>query len=233
MAFQTKTDYCGLARENVLVCSSEQMGASSSDVTGNDSWGTVDAFENVDGGATPSNSYDIKADVPFTGENVIKLGGVNTVGSDKFMLTTVNISTSASAVPTISAQAADVEAAAETDGYYAVPAFTLSKKHKAQLIFSEATIGGDGCDLVASSYAMGIQPTIDRDEQGAPNSSGCNTGVVNATLTIQQKTSTAPTVTAAEGWHISSKLTRDNQKGAYSTWTCTLTMYLERTEPTT
>lgn len=231
MAFIAKKDYCGCAISGKLECSSDQMGASSSDVTAADDGGTIVASTNVSGGKAATNGYDIKADVPFTSTNIIKLGKVNTVDSAKYMLTGVTFGTASGSPSNFSASATDVESSAETGAYYALPGFTLPKTHKAAMLFSEATITGAGCSAISVAYSAGITGTVDRDELGAPNSSGVSAGFLTSTITIQQSASTVPTVTAGTGWHISNELTQTNSKGAYPTWTVSLTKYLERTEP--
>lgn len=229
MAFVSKKDYCGLAVEGKLVCAGDQMGASSSDVTAIDDGGSVVAFTNVAGGKSATNQYDVKADVEFSGTNAIKIGKVNTVDGEKFMLSGVAFTTSAGAVPSFSASATDVEPGATTDEVYEVPAFTLPKKHKAAFVFTEATVGGEKCALIGTSYSIGATPTVDRDELGAPISSGISGCAITVTANIQQGGTAEPTVTPAEGWHVSSELTQTNSKGSYPTWTVALTKYLAKT----
>lgn len=228
MAFIAKKDYCGLGIDGKLVCASANMGASSSDVTAPDDEGSIVASTQVSGGATPNCSYDIKADVPFTGANQIKLGKVTTVDSKKYALASVSITLAAGAAPTVAATSTDVEDTATTDGTYDVPAFTLPLKHKAAFLFSEATLTGDGCKLVNVAYNMAATPTVDRDELGAPNSSSVSAGAITAAVTINQTGTATPTLTAATGWTCS-VLTQDNPKGGYPTWTATLTKYLTKT----
>lgn len=231
MAFVSKKDYCGCAVEGKLGLASDTMGASVSDVTAPNDAGDTVAYTTVDGGRSPSNTYDIMDDVPFTGSTALALGTVNTVDGKEYMLTGVNFGTQAGAASTFSASATDVEAGAETGVVYKLPNFTLPKTHKAALLFSEVTLSGAGCNLTQSQYAASVQPGVDRDEMGVPFASSPNGGVLTATLTINQTSSTVPTVTAATGWHISTALTQTNGKGAYPTWTVGLTYYLTRVEP--
>lgn len=232
MAFVTKKDYCGLAVTGKLVCSGDTMGASSSDVQATDDYGSVVAFTTVGGGKSPSNTYDVVAAVPFTSTAAIKLGTVITVGTEKFMLVGVNFGTSAGAAPTFSASAVDVESGASTGDVCALPGFTMPKTHKAAFLFEEATIGGTGCNLVGTAYSASVTPGVTRDEVGVPESSDWFGGVLTSTVTVNQTGTAEPTLTPADGWHVDGALTQTNSKGAYPTWTATLTKYLTRTTPT-
>lgn len=230
MAFITKKDYCGFARTGVLECSSETDGASASDVTSPDENGDVAAYTNVSGGKSPSNSYDIKADVQFSGANVLNLCQVTTVDGAKFMGTSVNFGTTAGAAATFSAGATDVESTAVTGVVYQLPAFTLPKTHRAAFLFSEATLAGDA-NLYSTSYSGTVDPGVDRDEMGVPYASSPSNGVLTCQVTVNQTGATEPTLTPATGWHVSTPLARANNKGAYPSWTATLTYYLTRVEP--
>lgn len=229
MAFVTKKDYCGLARTGVLDVAGDTQGATSSDVTATDDLGDVVAVTVVSGGEAPTNDYDLKADCAFTGTNAIKIGTVKTVGTAKYMLTGVSINLAAGALPTISASASDVESSADGSTVVVVPDFTVSKIHKAALLFDEATVGGTGCNVIACSYTIGGNAQIDRDEMGAPIASGVNGYSISNSVTIQQTGSAVPTVTPEEGWHAGA-LTQVNPKAQYPTWSVTLTKYLTTTE---
>lgn len=232
MAFVTKKNYSGLGISGKLVVSGETMEASTSDVVAPDDCGDVAAFTTVDGGKTPSNTFDIKADVPFTGANAIALGSVTEVDDESFMLTGVTFGTSAGAAPSFSASTTDVESGAATGVVYKLPEFTLPKTHKAAMLFGEATLTGSGCNLTSTQYAASIQPGVDRDELGVPYASSPSGGVLTVNITINQTSTTEPSISAATGWHVSSPLRRGNDKSVYPVWTVSLTRYLERVEPT-
>lgn len=229
MAFITKKDYCGLGRTGVTVASGDAQGATGSVATGIDEDGSIIASTYVDGGASPTNDYDLHGAVAFTGQNVIKLGTVNTVDTGKYMLTGANVVLAAGAAPTLSASSVAVESGASTGGTYDVPAFTIPATHRAAMLFNELTLTGTGCKVINANYNITSDSTVERDELGVPYASGISAGRIEATITIQQTAATEPSVEFADGWTQLAPLTQTNGKGAYPTWTVGVVKYLTKT----
>lgn len=228
MAFLAKQDYCGLAVADKLVTASATQGESGSDVTALDEKGSVVANTYLKGGSSPSNEYDVIDNVTLN----IQLGKVNDIDGKKFMLTGVSIGVKNSGEPTVSASATDVEADAETACKYEQE-ITVPLAHHAAFLLDEAVLGGAGCHLTDVSYDFTCNPSVARNENGDAISSDVHEGAINVNVSISQSGTTAPTLTPAQGWYITSPLTQTNPKSNYPTWSATLTKYLVKTTTTT
>ena len=101
--------------------------------------------------------------------------------------------------------------------HYNIPALVLSVKHHAQILFSAFTFTGSGCELTECSATAGSSVSKDKIA-GLKISSDINSGVVTVTGTILQTGSTAPTVTPASGWVLTSPLNCTNPETAYKSY---------------
>ena len=245
MAFAPKIDYCGLvvatkpstqdatsplvirdANENVSVEKYQPNGQDGSFV-GTEIFGQDSA---------PSNSYGLQADMNIAA-GAIKLNKITTIGegatAKKYALESFEITTAAGAAPAISATCQEIEAGATDDGQcvYSVPAFTLTKKHHAQILFAAFTLEGAGCELTACSATVG--GSINKDKvEGVKVSSDINSGVITVSGTVLQTGAAAPTIAAADGWVLTQPLNCTNPEAAYKSYTFELQKVLTKTQPT-
>ena len=232
MAFNTVTDYCGLADGSKLACkgATENAAATVVEAPLNDK-GEVPAHEVLETVRTPSNEYEMLAAWARGAETTpdpVQLGGVNAADSKTFVLTNLTINTQAGSAPAISAQCAQVKTGAAEGDVFNIPAFSVAFKHTAQILWSAFTLGGTGCHLTTANYAASV--TLSR---GTVNGGTVSHDVVNgrivATLTITQTGDTAPSLMPGTGWDVTAPLTKTKGDAQYPTWTATLTKYLTKT----
>ena len=247
MAFHVKTDFSGLTEVTGLTAAlvikdaNENGSIEKYQPRGLDgSFLTIEVF-----GAdmSPTNSFGIKAPGFSVAANAIKLNSCKTVNlgtqqaadNHTFALESFQITTSAGSAPTMSAAMKEIEATA-TDAnqcHYAVPAFSVSSKHHAQILFGAFALTGAGCTLTECSATVGC--TVNQDKvAGVKIGSDANSGVITVTATILQTGSTKPTVTLPEGCGFvqTAPLTCSNPETAYKSWTCEFQRILTKTEPT-
>lgn len=224
MAFISKVDYYGIADGTSLVCTSSADGnsASTAEATGAD--GSIVASETYGESKSPSCDYALKAAWTPT---ALKLGTVNEVGDESFVLANVTINTAGGSAPTVAASGEQVEADATATCTYTVPTFTLPVTHHAQTLFSAFTLTGTGCHLQSANYT--ISASISKGEKdGSTLSHDVNGGRIDAAVTIIQTGTTEPTLSAGTGWSVTSPLTCSNPDSNYPTWTATVTKYLQK-----
>lgn len=225
MAFQNKIDYSGLTD---LVTGLSLRDDNSNDSvetyfpTGQD--GSYVAGEVYGNDSAPTNALALTANITHTA-GTIKLGKITTVGegssAKKYMLERVTINTAGGQPVSVSATSQLVESGATDDCLYSVPAFSLTKKHHAQDIFSALTLTGTGCEFTSLTANIGC--SIGKDKLvGNVISSDIGQGVIEITGTILQTGATAPTLSAATGWVISQPPTATNPETSYKTWSFTV-----------
>jgi hypothetical protein len=228
MSWESKTDYCGLAVANKVVIKSSTMNRSgqylektgaSGAIVATKPYGTLDA---------PSCEYAIKAANSFAA-GAIKLGAVTTVDNKRYALQSVHYECGAAQEPVFSGTAQEIEATTDgTQRTFDVPAFDISPDEIAAIIMSAATLGGAGCELTKAT--MDASATVNNHTvNGVPVASGVSQGKVTVALEILQTSTTAPTVTAASGWDVSSPLSCNDPDSDLPTWTVTLSKPLAYT----
>lgn len=231
MAFGTHTDYFSLADGTALACKGDNENASAQVVEApmNDK-GEIPAHEVLETVRAPSCEYEMLAQWARGSEttpNPVKLGNVSTVDGMAFVLTGLTINTEAGKPPTISASGGQVKTGAAQGDVFDIPAFSIAFKHAAQKLWSAFTLAGTGCHLTTANYAASV--TLSRGTvNGGTVSHDVTGGRIVATLTISQTGDTEPTITAGEGWSITAPLTKTNPDAQYPSWTCALTMYLQK-----
>ena len=225
MSFQAKTDYFGLSTASgssfVITDSSENKTAQT--VNGHDEKGDIVAYEVFGETMAPSCSYVLKADANLSS---IVIGSPITVGSDKFTIVSVNISTSAGSPPKIDVSGEQIPSdTTHSDCTYTIPAATIKVCHHAQTLWSAFTLSGAGCYLTDASYTAGGTLTK-ASKDGDTVAFDISDGQLTATLTIQQTGSTEPSIQPGGNWYITSPLTKSCADSTLPSWSVTLTKNL-------
>lgn len=235
MSWETKQDYCGLAVESKLSVKSSTEGKTGQYLEKLGRLGSYAATKAFGIRAKPGNTYTVEDDVTITGA---ALGTVSTVDGKKFALQAIKWSTAADQEPTFEGSAEQVADAGATRNTFVVPEFKLSPDQVAQIpefkfsgesSFTAAfSVGGSGCELTACGGEISCKVGTN-DKNGYPHAHDVTTGKITLSLTIGQYGETAPTVTPATGWDVSSPLTSDDPDSDMPTWTCTLSRRLDKT----
>ena len=237
MSWETKQDYCGLAIASTLTVKSATEGRTAQYLEKHGAHGDYKATKVFGNRASPTNAYTVEAKATITGK---KLGDINTVDSKMYMLTSVKFSTGADTEPTVEGSAMEVESAAAVRNYFAIPEFSVSPDHVAQIpafktgtgssatAVAAFTLSGTGCELTAVSTEISCSGKTN-DKNGDPKAHDVTNGHIVVQVTIGQYGTAVPTLTAAQGWDVSSPLTCDDPDSDLPTWTATLTMPLTKT----
>ena len=233
MAFIAKPDYFGLSTaddtKDSLSLKSSSLNKSASVAEATDEKGDVVAEEVFGEQSAPSVTYELKDDLDLSD---ILLGAVKTVDGKPYALSSVSFNTAPAGVPEVQCSGEQVETDATTENSTTIelPELSLKKWHDAQILGSAFTLGGTGCYLNGCNYTARCdvtKATVD----GTIVAHDVQNGRIEVQATIVQTGSTAPTVTAGQGWVITSPLTTDNPDEDYPTWTVTLTKYLTSEHP--
>ena len=119
-----------------------------------------------------------------------------------------------------------MEVSSSNNCEYSLPAFTLSKKHHAQILMDAFSFAGDAHLTQASySYSCNISKA---DKDGVTLAHDVTEGKIEVSLDLIQTGSTAPTLSAGTGWVVTSPLACDNPDSDWPTWSGTLTKYLAK-----
>ena len=247
MSWETKEDHCGLAIEDKLPVKSANTNTTGQYLEKHGRLGSYAATKAFGVRGAPSNTYTV-AD-SFTLEDA-KLGAVNDKTGKPYALESIKFSTGADQEPTFEASAKEVEEDGETTNYFAVPEFSLSPDHVAQIpSFKFPAASGQTAQSVAAfSLPTGTQQAPKNagceltkcdgeiscsvktnDKTGLPQSHDVTNGHIVLNLTIGQYGDQAPEVTPAAGWDVSSPLTCDDPDSDMPTWTMSLTHPLAKT----
>ena len=228
MSFPAKVDVYGLAEANKIIIQSTTGGETATNVEATGEDGSIVANSVIGELANPSCDMQLQADVTKAA-GAWKIGGVTTSNSKKFALEKISITTSGGAAPSISVSGKQVNSGATTGCYYPVPAFSLSLKHHAQILFSAFTLAGTGVHLTGASYEISGNinvVTID----GVPIAFDVTQGKIEVSVTIKQCGEATPVLSAGTGFEITSPLASSNPDADYPTWTATLTQYLTKSD---
>ena len=154
MAFIAKPDYFGLAtsQSGSLSLKSSSLNKSASVAEATDEKGDVVAEEVFGEQASPSVTYELKADLALSG---IKLGAVTTVDSKPYVLLSIGFNTAPAGVPEVQCSGEMVETGATTANSTTIslPSLTLQKWHDAQILGLAFTLSGTGCYLNGCNYS--------------------------------------------------------------------------------
>ena len=227
MSFKTKTEPYGIADGTNIVVLDTQGGETAQNVEAVGEDGSVVA--NTETLVNPSATLALKAAISKT-LGQWKLGNVSTDGTKKFALEKIEITTTAGAAVSISIAGKQVQSDATTGCTYSVPAFTLTTKHHAQILFSAFSLSGTGCHLTSATYT--IEGTINLvTKDGSVIGFDIVQGKIEVSVSIKQCGSAAPELTAGDGFQVTSPLAETNPDADYPTFTATLTKYLAKDAP--
>lgn len=232
MAFAPKTDFSGLAAKKTALKIRDDNENPSVEIyqpTGGD--GSFCDLKVYGEDAAPSNNFALSADIDFA-EGDITLGDITAVGSKKYALKSVSISTGGGQETTLTANCQLVEdgADAATMCKYIIEAFKLLKRRHAQILFDSFQLTGERCDLTQCSaeIACNVDPT---KVAGIIIASDVSAGQITITGSVLQCGTTVPTLTAANGFTITKPLSAPNPETAKKTYTFELRKNLEKTSP--
>lgn len=231
MSFKTKTEPYGIADGTAIVVLSTTGGEAATNVEANGEDGSIVANTVGPTLMNPSAELALKAAISKAA-GVWKIGAVTAADSKKFALASIRIATSAGGAPSISIAGNQVQDDAVTGCYYPVPAFTLTTKHHAQILFSAFSLSGTGCHLVSAEYTIsGSINVITKDL--VPIAFDVIQGKIEVSVTIKQTGTTAPTLAAGSDFQIVSPLAESNPDAEYPTFTATLVCYLGKADAST
>ena len=226
MSFAAKIDYVGLARTGLVLRSNGQNGSNSvleipgadGSILGDEVYGHIKA---------PTCEYAINGTATLSG---IELGKV--YGSDgAYALTRIQVSTGAGQEPTVNADAVQIESGAtQAVCTYAIDSQTVTPARHA-LTFGAFTYT-ESVNLALQSSEFEATCTLDPTTvNGDPVASDATAGRETVNVTFWSSSEdTAPTVTIASGWHITSDWTCTGADSSMFVWTATFTKYLTATQ---
>ena len=226
MAFASKDDLVGIATTGLELRANAQNASNSVlQIPGSD--GSILGDEVYGHVKNPNCEYAITGDVTLS---TLKLGFVyNSEGP--YALQHIHVSTSAGGEPTFTADAVQIESGAtQSVCTYAVDSLALSPARHA-LTFGAFTFT-ESTSLALQSSEFDASVTLDPTTiNGDPVASDSTAGVqtVQATFWSTSETS-APAITVASGWHITSDWTCTGADSSMFSWTVTLTKYLTATQ---
>ena len=224
MSFAAKTDLVGIATTGLELRSNSQNASNSVlQIPGSD--GSILGDEIFGHVKNPNCEYAITGDVTLSN---LELGKVYNA---PYALQHIHVSTSAGGEPTVTADAVQIESGAtQSVCTYAVDSLSLSPARHA-LTFGAFTFT-ESASLALQSSEFDATVTLDPTTiNGDPVASDSTAGIqtVQATFWAASET-TAPTVTVASGWHVTSDWTCTGADSSLFSWTVTLTKYLTATQ---
>ena len=196
-------------------------------VTATDERGDIVARDLAGERISPSAVYNVKA----AGDLSLVLGSVNTVETMAVVLLGCEISTSAASAPEVTLSGESIQADGKASSTVELPAITLSPRHKAQILAGAFTLAGAGCNLTSCSLSARANITRATKSGDTVTHDVSGTEIV-VSGTVQQTGATAPTITAAEGWELTTPQSKANPDEGYIEWTFEATKAaLASTEP--
>ena len=233
MSWDNKTDYCGLAVANTLLCKGANNNNNGQYLQKPGSSGAIAATKPYGPEASPSCEYIILKDYTFAAGD-IKLGAVTTVGTGanakRYALEQFQYENGADAEPTFTAQSKEIEASSDgTQRTFDVPSFSISPDEAAAMIMSAGTIGGTGCELTKCTLtaSCSVKP---HKKNGVTLASDVTMGQLTVAVEILQRGDTEPTLTAGTGWDISAPLSCNDPDSDFPVWSATLAKPLSYTQ---
>jgi len=225
MALAVQTDYFGLADTALVLISSTENRSAQNVETPNER-GDIISRDVFGESFAPSCEYKLQEDL----SKAISLGNVSTVGTEKVVLTKLSIKTGAGKEPQISASGESIQDAGTATSTVALGTVVCSVRHKAQILGTAFTLSGTGC--VLNECGIDYEAAITKTEKnGVVLVHDMSAGKATVQATILQTGSTKPSVTAAEGWDITSPLTESDPDSNVASWTVTLTKSFAGTDP--
>lgn len=229
--FIDKEDYFGMEGTTGLSIKGSNENKTSSVYEARDEKGDVVAREIYGETSAPNCSFEVTADIVLS----IVLGTVNSYGTTnarKFCMGKLGVKTTLGSPVTVEFSGEQVESGATTANSSTVSFgyLKLSRFHDAQIpsfgaassgTFTPAfTLSGSGCYL--NDTQIDIEADISKSTvNGVCVSHDVQNGRCTVQATIVQTDSNVPTVTAGEGWDVTSPLTVDSQDENQPTWKVT------------
>jgi len=228
MAFNTHTDHFGLVAASgvpaALEIKSGQMQTAPGVVAeAEDEIGDVFVTDKNGTKEKLSNDFLIKGDLALATTLIM-----GTLQVTKAILTGFTITTSKGKAPELSAEGARMNATATQGATIVLPAISISKLHKAQLLAGAFTFVGIGCKLNDCTLKGSCSNSLG-EVAGAIISHDVQRGMLEVTASLVQGGAAVPVVTAGEGWTIKDGPSKGEPEGAHDTWNITLTKPLVTT----
>lgn len=232
MAFQNKTDYCGLGSVSGLELKANSLGKSAQFLEKSGQNGSIVATELFGQVASPSCDYAVSGDVALSS---ISLGsGILFDTTHQVALSSVTINTTAGDMPTVSASAVQIEdGTTHTEGTvckYSLPSIALDCAAHAQ-DFDAFTLTGTDCVLQECSLEASAD-IVTSMVNGEPKASDAVAGKIVVSATIGKYGTAVPTVAAKSGWVQSSALDCSDPDSDFPTYTVSFEKILTATTPT-
>lgn len=229
--FTNDEDYIGLEEEGKLLLTTHALGKSSNNVEKTGANGAYAASRTFGTTCAPSCSYEIIAAIATFKKLLGKVyQNTRALATGPIALRSFTISTSAGGKPTFTAEGVQIEAGATGAAhFFQTSEIAISPDYHA-LLFGAATFTGSAtCDLSESTYTAecSLEPT---KVDGVPVASDATAGKETVTLRFWSSNG-APSITEANGWNITSPLTRTRDDGDFEVWECTLTHFLTPSNP--
>ena len=220
MAKGALTDYMGFADTNIkLTNSSENRSIQTAEAA--DERGDNIARETFEDISAPSCDYSVCVDYDMA---TISLGALIDGTAEPDVITTgFTVTTTNSALPTISVSGDSVPTGSVESYTYTTPAQTLLKAIGAQILFGSFVLTGSEGNYLEACSATGTA-TLNRalDENGETCAWDVNAGQIEVTAEIIQSAATVPTVTPAVGWVTTSTLSATDENTGYQKHTITM-----------
>lgn len=223
MSFAAKQDLVGLSSTNLIVKSNAQNASNTVlEIVAHD--GSIIGDEITGAIKAPTCEYVIKGSVSLS----VELGKCY---NEPYALKSISIGTSAGGEPSFNATTVQIEPnATKTICTYKTDTITLTPAHHAITFGAFTYTESTSLILNASTFEANadIQPaTINNDPVASDSVRGVQT--VNATFWSTSETN-EPSITIADGWHITTPWTCTGSDGQLYTWTVTLSKYLTAVE---
>lgn len=229
MAKGVTSDYFGLDTNPALELIGADEGQTSQAVNMPDENGDIVIEETYGERKTPSNSFSIIDDFDVAAAitlGAFEAGGVSEPGS---VLTGFSIATANGTAPTVDVSGEDVAAGSVQGRTAPLPAQTLLKRHKAQILFGAFTITGEGVHLQSCNASGSINLTRSPDAEGiAWDVHGAR---IEVQATLKKSAATALTLTGGSNWIITSPLNLVESDKDYEEYSVTLALNIEGVDP--
>lgn len=227
MAFAQKTDFVGLSRTGLTLRSNGQNASNSVlEIPGSD--GSILGDEITGHIKNPTCGYAITGNAELSG---ISLGVVYGTSDKPYALSRLHISTGAGQEPTVEADAVQIEDnATQTICTYEITDISLTPARHALTFGAFSYTESLSCALQTSEYeaTCDLTPATVNNEPVASDATG-GRETVSVTFWASSET-TAPAITLANGWHITTDWTCTGADASMFVWTATFTHYLSATQ---
>jgi hypothetical protein len=227
MAFAEKVDLVGLARAGLSLRSNGHNASNSVlEIPGSD--GSILGDEITGHIKNPTCGYAITGTAQLSG---VALGKVYGSNDKPYALSRVHVSTGAGQEPTVEADAVQIEdGATQSICTYAISSITLTPARHALTFGAFTYTESLSLALQTSEYeaTCDLSPTTINNDPVASDATG-GRETVAVTFWAASET-TAPAVTPATGWHVTTDWTCTGADASMFVWTATFTHYLSATQ---